>query len=141
MKQQQDNLVSRDDTVVADDLALVVAVKGSASTPIPITPVAPVAATSTITRVPSDVVNTTLAAANPARTGLTVYNKSTANLFLKLEAGADIGVGTESYTVRLVPDAYYELPFTDSGVWTGVVDGIWDAADATGCALVGELAA
>lgn len=95
------------------------------------------ASTSAVTRVATAIINTTLLALNANRIGAAFYNNSTANLFLKLGATASIGAGTESYTVRLVPNAYYEVPFG----YTGIIDGIWDAADATGEVVVTELTA
>ena len=108
-----------------------------ATSPLPVS-TSPTAATTAVTaRVGLDESSTTLKALNAARRGLAIYNKSTANLYVKLGATANIGVGTESYAVRLIADAYYEVP----AGYTGVVDGIWDAADATGAALVTELSA
>jgi hypothetical protein len=95
------------------------------------------ASTSAVTRVATNVANVTLKALNAARIGLCIQNNSTTNLFLKLGATAAIGAGVESFTVRMVPNAYYEVPYG----YTGIVDGIWDGADATGEALVTELTA
>lgn len=79
--------------------------------------------------------NVTVLAANANRLGATVYNDPTggagANLFLKLGATAS----ATSYTSRLVPNAYYELPYG----YTGIVDGIW--ASAAGNARVTEVTA
>lgn len=89
------------------------------------------AETSTPSSVNQSAVAVSILAANAAgRIGFTVYNDSSANLFLLLGAGASLA----SFTVRLVPDAYYEVPFG----YSGVVTGIWDAAGA-GAALVDEL--
>lgn len=101
------------------------------------TPGIGLADTSAVTRVATAIVNTTLLAANASRIQATIYNNSGSNLFLKLGATANIGAGTESFTVRLVPDAFYEVP----GGYTGIIDGIWDAADANGEALITELTA
>lgn len=94
--------------------------------------------TATVTRTAVSTTNVTLKAANTARRALTIYNNSAvSNLFLKLGATAVITAGSESFTVRLVPGAYYEVP----GGYTGIVDGIWDVADAVGEALVTEITA
>jgi hypothetical protein len=90
--------------------------------------------TDTTVRQPAQTVNTILKASNPNRVGLVIYNNSTANMFVKLGATADIGAGTESYTRKLPPAGYFEIPF----FYTGRVDAIWDAADATGEALLFE---
>ena len=96
--------------------------------------------TGTVTRQAVSVTNVTLKAANANRRGLTIYNNApggTANLFVKLGATAVITAGSESYTVKIAPAGYYEVPFG----YTGIVDGIWDAADANGEALITELTA
>lgn len=74
---------------------------------------------------------TTLRASNANRLGLTIYNDSTAILYVKLGTG----VTTSSFSVKLHPDDYYEVPFG----YTGDVEGIW--ASATGSARVSELTA
>lgn len=86
-------------------------------------------AAPTITTVPSSITSQTFAVANANRLGLTVYNDSTQPLYLKLGATA----GTSSYTIRMQPKSYYEVPYG----YVGRVDGVWLAAD--GNALVTEL--
>lgn len=73
--------------------------------------------------------STTLLAANTARKGATIWNDSTAILYLKLGATAS----TTSFTVKLNQDDYYEVPFG----YTGIIDGIW-ASDASGAARIVE---
>lgn len=118
----------------AGDVGLVVRVAGVVST----TTGTGGAATSAVTRVAVNVANVTLLAANANRKGATIENNSAAsNLFLKLGATANIGAGTESFTAVLGAGvrAYYEVP----AGYTGIIDGIWDAADAAGEALITEL--
>lgn len=91
--------------------------------------------TSSVTRVATNTASVTLKAANTSRRGLAIENNSTSNLFIKLGATASITAGSESFTVRLPIHGYYEVP----AGYTGIVDGIWDAADATGEALITEL--
>jgi hypothetical protein len=86
--------------------------------------------TSAVTSVPAATSATSLLAANTARKQAAFYNDSTANLYLKLGAS----VTTTSFTVKLGAGGYYELP--RSG-YTGVVNGIWDAAN--GAARITEL--
>lgn len=86
-------------------------------------------ATNTITSVASSASNVTLLAANANRLGATVYNESTAILYLKLGATAS----ATSYTVQMGASTYYEAPYG----YTGQIDGIW--ASANGNARVGEL--
>jgi hypothetical protein len=87
------------------------------------------AGTSVCTNVAGATGSTVLLAANGARLGATFYNDSTANLYLKLGATAS----TTSFSARILPGGYYELPFS----YTGEVDGVWDAA--AGAARVTEL--
>lgn len=87
--------------------------------------------TGTQTSVASTITtNTTILAANAARLGATIYNESTAVLFILL------GAGTESatiYTLQMAAGAYYEVPFG----FTGIIKGHW--ASANGSARVMEL--
>ena len=73
-----------------------------------------------------------LKALNAARMGLAVFNDSTANLYLAFAATAT----TSAFVVKIAAGGYYELP---SPVYTGVVSGIWDAAN--GNARVTEVTA
>lgn len=91
--------------------------------------VAQKALTGTLSNVDGSASNVTLLAANTARLGATVYNDSTAILYLKLGATAS----ATSFTVKMQPDDYYEIPFG----YYGTVDGIW--ASATGFARVTEI--
>jgi hypothetical protein len=88
------------------------------------------AGTGTATSVASTVTtNTTILAANAARFGASIYNESTAVLFLLL------GAGTESatvYTLQMAAGSYYETPFG----FTGIIKGHW--ASANGSARVVE---
>lgn len=59
---------------------------------------------------------TTVLASNANRIGATVFNESTATAYLKLGATASL----TSYSLQLLPGAYYEVPFS----YTGVIDGI-----------------
>jgi hypothetical protein len=88
------------------------------------------AGTGTATSVASTVTtNTTILAANVARFGASIYNESTAVLFLLL------GAGTESatvYTLQMAAGSYYETPFG----FTGIIKGHW--ASANGSARIVE---
>lgn len=55
------------------------------------------------------------------RDGLTIHNNSLNNLFLAL---ADT-VSTTTFTVKMIPDSYYEVPWR----WQGEVWGVWDGTD------------
>jgi hypothetical protein len=77
---------------------------------------------ATTANVSSSASSTTVFAANGAAKGRTVWNDSTAVLYLKFGATAS----TTSYTVQLAAGAYYEFP---QPLYGGVVDGIWAAAN------------
>ncbi|GAX46206.1 hypothetical protein NIES4075_72270 [Tolypothrix sp. NIES-4075] len=69
-----------------------------------------------------------LLAATSARKGATIWNNSTANLYVELGATAT----TSAFTAKVGAGGYYEIPFT----YTGVISGIWDAVN--GKALIRE---
>ncbi|MHC5719267.1 MAG: hypothetical protein ACYTX0_46235 [Nostoc sp.] len=85
--------------------------------------------TSTPTTVASTTSNETILAANSNRKGATIWNDSTAILYVEFGPTAT----TSAFTVKLAPGGYYELPFH----YTGVISGIWSSAN--GNALVREL--
>lgn len=110
---------------VPSDRALVVA-------PSPNTPFTFSAARPSVNNthsVASSATNTTLLSSNSARLGATVYNDSSAILYLKLGATAT----TSDFTIKVFPLSYYEVPFG----FTGRVDGFW--ASVNGFARIGEL--
>jgi hypothetical protein len=87
------------------------------------------AATATTSNVAASATSVQLLAANAARKGATCYNDSAADCYLKLGTTAS----ATSFTVKLGPFAYYEIPFG----YTGRVDGVWSSA--AGAARVTEL--
>jgi hypothetical protein len=70
----------------------------------------------------------TLIAANANRKGVTLWNNSTAALYLAFGADATL----TAYAVKVDAGGYYELPFG----FTGAVTGLW--ATANGSALIWE---
>ncbi|MEH2224387.1 hypothetical protein [Nostoc sp.] len=84
---------------------------------------------STPTTVASSISSATILAANSNRKGMTLWNDSTATLYLEFGATAT----TSAFVAKIYPSGYYELPFH----YTGVISGIWSAAN--GNALVREL--
>ncbi len=86
--------------------------------------------TGTVTSVGGSASSVSLLASNANRRGASVFNDSTAYLYLKLGSTAS----TSSFTVRIDPYGYYEIP---QPVYTGAIDGIW--ASATGSARITEL--
>jgi hypothetical protein len=87
------------------------------------------AGTATLSNVGASVTSVTLLAANVARIGATVYNDSSALLYIKFGTTASV----TSFTVRVASQGYYEVPFG----YTGRIDGIW--ASANGSARVSEM--
>jgi len=83
-------------------------------------------ATATPTSVAASITSVSLLGANSARKGSTIWNNSTANLYVELGATAS----TSAFTARVGAGGYYEIPFA----YTGEISGIWDAAN--GSALV-----
>lgn len=86
-------------------------------------------ATSTPSSVAAAITSGVILAANSNRKGATIWNESTANLFIEFGATAS----TIAFTAKLTAGGYYEVPF----YYTGVISGIWAAAN--GNALVREL--
>ena len=88
--------------------------------------------TATQTSVAGATSSTSLLASNAARLGATVYNDSTAILYLLLGSGT---ASTSAYSVQMAAGAYYEVPFG----YTGAIKAIW--ASATGAARITEFSA
>jgi hypothetical protein len=100
----------------------------SSANPVPTQQARPSAATRS--SVAGAAADTLILAANTARIAATVHNDSTALLYLGLGTTA---ASTSNFTVKMQPDAYYEVPQQ----FTGQIRGIW--ASATGNARVTEL--
>lgn len=77
---------------------------------------------ATLANVTSSASSVTLFAASGTVKARTIFNDSTAVLYVKFGATAS----TTSYTVQLASNAYYEFP---QPVYGGLVDGIWAAAN------------
>jgi hypothetical protein len=77
--------------------------------------------------------NIALLVSNAARLGATIYNDSSALLYLKLGAGASL----TNFTIKLFPFTYYEIPYG----YSGEIDGFWSIAfgNISGFARVSEL--
>lgn len=80
---------------------------------------------SSVTVYTASVINTTFLSSDRARHGAAFTNdeSSAASVFLKLGANASTG----SYTTKLKPGSYYEVPFT----YAGRIDGVWDGGPGT----------
>ena len=88
------------------------------------------AVTSTRANVSGAASDTLILASNANRRGATIYNDSTAILYLAL---GTVAASTTSFTLQLAASSYYEVPFN----YSGEIRGIW--ASATGAARVTEL--
>lgn len=86
--------------------------------------------TSAQTSVVAAASSTVVLAANANRLGATVFNDSTALLYLLLGSGT---ASNSNYSVQIAAGGYYETPFN----YTGALTGIWAAAN--GNARVTEL--
>lgn len=64
----------------------------------------------------------TILAANAARDGATIWNDSTASLYLLLSTAT---ISATLATVKVPPGGYYEVP---SG-YTGIIKGLWTAVN------------
>lgn len=75
--------------------------------------------------VPADItIPQILVAANVNRDGLTIWNDSSGNLLLELGAAPT----PSTYTAKIAPGGYYELPY----LYIGQVQGLWDAPGGNG---------
>lgn len=90
--------------------------------------------TATTSSVADSASNVTILAANTGRIGASIFNDSSALLYLKY--GATAATSTD-YTVRLYPNSYHEV----YGGYTGTLTGIWDSDPGDGAARVTELTA
>lgn len=106
----------------------VVLASDQASVPVANTEVRP--ATATLANVSGSASSVTLQTSNAARRWWACHNDSTAILYVKFGSTAS----ATSYTVKLQPDAYYEMI---APAYTGIITGIW--ASATGSARMTEM--
>jgi hypothetical protein len=79
--------------------------------------------TVTLANVASSATSVTIFAATGLALGRTIYNDSTAVLYLALDGSV---ASNSNYTVQLAAGAYYELP---RPVVAGKVTGIWASAN------------
>lgn len=79
------------------------------------------AGTATTSNVTASATNVTILASNTARLGATLYNDSTSAVNVKFGTTAS----STSFSVRMSPGGYLEVPFG----YNGNIDGIWDTAN------------
>lgn len=89
----------------------------------------PTSSTSTPNSVTAATSSGTILAANSNRRGATIWNNSTANLYIDFDSVAS----TSDFALRISAGGYFEMPFN----YTGIISGVWDAVN--GNALVREL--
>lgn len=77
---------------------------------------------ATLANVASSATNVTVFAADSDANARTIFNDSTAVLYLKFGVTAS----TTSYTVQINSNSYYEFP---QPTYAGQVDGIWASAN------------
>lgn len=83
--------------------------------------------TGTMSSVASSATSVTVLASNASRKGASVYNDSTAILYLAVSATT---ASATAYTVQLPANAFFELPpCRDGSVFTGQLTGIWASAN------------
>jgi hypothetical protein len=88
-------------------------------------------ANATLTNVASSATSVTLLPANSARKKVTIWNNSTAILYFSLSSTAS---SVTACSVKMIADAFYEVPSD----YTGAITGIW--ASANGAARITEIA-
>lgn len=87
--------------------------------------------TGTTTQVADTATSTTILASNTSRKGATIYNDSSALLYLRLASGT---ASSTDYSVRVYPNGYYEVPSS----YVGTIVGIWASDPNDGGAKVTE---
>ena len=87
-------------------------------------------ANATLTNVASSATSVTLLPANSARKKVTIWNNSTAILYVSFSSAAS---STTACSVKLIADQFYEVPSD----YTGAITGIW--ASANGAARISEI--
>ena len=85
----------------------------------------------TFSTVASAATSTSLLAANAKRKGGSVFNTDANALCIRMDGGT--ATTTTGFNVRLVQNAYFEIPFG----YTGAITGIWEA-DGAGAANIAE---
>lgn len=119
-------LVHRQRIAIGDDLGNLVDVISNALKVTIATP-----STGTFSSVTSVTTATTILASNSLRKGATISNASVSSLHLLLSATGTVSLTT--YSVVMLANSYFEVPFG----YTGTIQGIWVTAN--GSAKVTEL--
>lgn len=75
--------------------------------------------TGTMTTVASATSSTTILVSNANRVGAGIYNDGSSSMYLALSATA---ASLTAFTIRILPNSYYDLPVT----YTGQINAIWN---------------
>lgn len=86
---------------------------------------------TTTTAVADSATSVSILASNTLRVGASIFNDSSAALYLLLGSGT---ASSSNYTVRVVQYALYELPYG----YKGEVNGIWATDPGVGAARITE---
>jgi len=78
----------------------------------------PASTTSTASSAAATLTSSTVVSATASRKGLTIWNNSTANLYLDFGSSPTIS----NYAVKVNAGGYYEVPYS----YTRCVGGVWD---------------
>lgn len=82
----------------------------------------------TVTGIDSSASSVVLQEAHSQRTALSIYNASTAALYINYDAAAATTKG--NYVIKIEASGYFELPITDKGkVCSRQIRGIWASAN------------
>lgn len=95
-----------------------------------VTTAQPSSATASVTSVSASATSVQLLASNASRKAFSVFNDSSAVLYIKFGVTAS----STSYTVQVPKNGFYE---SGSVIYTGEIDGVW--ASASGAARITEL--
>jgi hypothetical protein len=75
--------------------------------------------TGTISSVAASATSVSLLASNASRVGASFYNDSTNQLYIALSASS---ASTTVFTIKIMPNSYFDLPVD----YTGVINGVWN---------------
>lgn len=73
---------------------------------------------TTVVRINANISNVTLLNSNENRLGASIWNDGNKKLFLKMGTNCS----TTSFSVILIPNAYFEIPYN----YIGQIDGVWE---------------
>ena len=87
---------------------------------------------ATVTPISNTTSSGTIVPLNNSRRGLQIFNDSTARLYLKYGSSASLS----DYSLYLNAGEFWEMA---EPIYSGIITGLWNAADASGKARVTEM--